>query len=306
MQLDIKALGVELAAVVKSQMAPMQARIVAMEKEITDLRQKLAEVPAPKDGTSGADGKDGRDGKDCDMDAVKTMVEEMVKAIPPAKDGKDGVDGKDGSSVTLADVQPLIDGAVKAIRDESRAAIDTAIKAIPEPKNGADGKDGQQGEKGLDGKDGAGIADLMIDRAGELVATFTDGRMKNLGPVIGKDGCNGKDGADFSDVTMDWDGERTLIIRGAGGEIRKTLPIPLDRGYWRDGMACEKGDIVTHDGSAWVALADNKSKPSHDAKTEWRMMVRKGRDGESIVKTVSSDPPKPIKLGKPDSDDDKK
>lgn len=224
-------------------------------KEVSALRKGIEDLPNPK---NGKDGEPGRDGKDCDMEAVKTMLQDMVKAIPTPKDGCDGKDGADGK----------------------------------------EGAPGERGEKGVDGKDGAGIADLMIDRAGELVATFTDGRMKNMGSVIGKDGKDGKDGADFSNVSLEWDGERTLVIRGAGGEIRKTLPIPLDRGYWREGMPCEKGDVVTHDGNAWIALTETKTKPSHDAKTEWRMMARRGRDGERGPKGDPAQPDAPVKLGK--------
>lgn len=156
-------------------------------------------------------------------------------------------------------------------------------------------------EKGEKGADGDGIADLLIDREGALVATYTDGRLKTVGVVVGKDGEPGKDGADFSKAELDWEGERTLVIRGAGGEIRKTLPVPLDAGYWREGMACEKGDIVTHDGSAWIALIPTKAKPSHDAKAEWRLFARKGRDGRDGQD--GKPPPGPVSLKKPEDGD---
>ena len=65
---------------------------------------------------------------------------------------------------------------------------------------------------------------------------MSDGTTRDLGEFVGRDGVPGKDGADFANVEIDYDGERTIIIRGQGGEIRKHLPIPLDRGYWRDGM----------------------------------------------------------------------
>lgn len=136
-------------------------------------------------------------------------------------------------------------------------------------------------ERGEKGQDGAGIADLLIDREGNLVATMTDGRMKNLGPVVGKDGKpgeNGKDGADFSDVEIDYDGERTIRIKGRGGEIVKRIPLPLDKGYWSEGQY-EKGDIVTHDGIAWIALRDTKAAPTVANKQDWRILARKGRDG---------------------------
>lgn len=123
------------------------------------------------------------------------------------------------------------------------------------------------------GEDGVGLAGGMIDREGDLIITTSKGETLRLGHVVGKDG------ADFSNVEIDYDGERTIIIRGQGGEIRKHLPIPLDRGYWRDGMTCQKGDVVTHDGSAWIALAETRERPGMATKEHWRMLARKGRDG---------------------------
>lgn len=133
---------------------------------------------------------------------------------------------------------------------------------------------------GRDGQDGAGIADLLIDRDGNLIATFTDGRMKSLGVVVGKDGAPGRDGADFSDVSIDYDGERTITIKGRGGEIVKRVPIPLDRGYWSPGQSYEKGDVVTHNGVAFIAKLDTSAEPKTENSTDWRILARKGRDGK--------------------------
>ena len=144
------------------------------------------------------------------------------------------------------------------------------------------GVQGDAGEPGADGKDGAGVADLLIGRDGNLVATMTDGRTKSLGLVVGKDGAagrDGKDGADFTHVEIEYDGERTIIVRGKDGEIRKNVPVPLDRGYWREGMESKQADIVTHDGNAWIALRDTKAKPDHSNKEDWRLFARRGRDG---------------------------
>src|SRR5690606_28622070 len=115
------------------------------------------------------------------------------------------------------------------------------VSKIPPPKDGKDGEPGPRGEKGEQGpagKDGSGIQDLLIDRDGNLVATFTDGRTKSLGVVVGRDGApgrDGKDGADFTEVRFEYDGERTLRAIGKGGEVVYRLPIPIDRGYWKKG-----------------------------------------------------------------------
>lgn len=160
---------------------------------------------------------------------------------------------------------------------------------------GTDGKDGQAGPAG---NDGTGLADALIDNKGALILTLTDGRTKELGVVMGRDGAkglDGKDGADFTDVEFDYDGERGLIIRGKGGEIVKRLPIPMDRGYYRDGAKAEIGDILTHDGNAWLALKDTSAKPCTENKEDWRLFARKGRDGRDGKD--GKPPPGPVKLG---------
>lgn len=180
---------------------------------------------------------------------------------------------EDGKSVTLKDVQPIVDEAIKAISDEAQRRVDQAVKALPEPKPGV------------------GVAGAMIDRDGCLLLTLSNGDVKSLGVVVGRNG------ADFTETSFDYDGERTLTIHGKSGSIAKHLPIPLDRGYYRDGMGpIQKGDIVTHDGSAWIALKDTKERPGHDSKEDWRLLARKGRDGESIVRKVTTGPAEPIKL----------
>ena len=67
-------------------------------------------------------------------------------------------------------------------------------------EKGDTGKAGQQGEKGdtgekgasgQNGKDGIGIAKAEINANGELVITYTDGKVVNLGKVVGADGKDG-------------------------------------------------------------------------------------------------------------------
>lgn len=300
--------------VISEALAPvceMKKQMAAALERMQEIEKRLVVISQSKDGKDGAPG---RDGKDCDMEQIKALIGDAVKSLPLPSNGKDGLPGKDGKSVTIEDVQPLINDSVKQILDQSREQIDVALKAIPPPKDGRDGRDGKDGKDGRDGAngekgaDGIGIADAMIDRAGELVVTFVDGRMKNLGPVIGKDGRdgnNGRDGADFTDCHIEYDGERTITIKGRGGDIVKTMPIPLDKGYWREGMSSEKGDIVTHDGSAWIALKDTKAKPGIEHKEDWRLFARKGRDGERGQKGADGNPPAPIKLKKDDDGGDK-
>src|SRR3546814_10889118 len=80
---------------------------------------------------------------------VTDAVATAIAEIPVPQDGK---------SIDPADVQ---------------AMVDKAVAALPAP---------EKGDKGL------GVKDLLIDREGQLVATFDDGSTKALGRVVGKDG----------------------------------------------------------------------------------------------------------------------
>jgi hypothetical protein len=196
-----------------------------------------------------------------DVDALSTMIadivsEEVSKAVTPlhakiaeleareplqGPPGEKGMDGKDG-----------------------------------EP--GADGKDGSDGEAG---KDGAGIADLLRDNEGNLVASFTDGRLKNLGPIQGADGKDGRDGFgldDFDCVPVD---ERTIKMEFVRGETKHSyelqFPVVVYRGVFKEGEPYERGDMVTWGGSLWHCDKATTAKPGTE---DWTLAAKKGRDGK--------------------------
>lgn len=286
----------------------------AVKALVSDL---VKAIPVPmngKDGTPGKDGAPGADGKSISADdvlpAIKAQADAFLKALPIPKDGRDGIDGK---SFAIEDARPIIEEAVKSIREESRHSVEMAVKSIPVPKDGRDGRDGIDGKDGTPGEkgaDGAGVSDLLIDRAGELIATMTDGRMKNLGPVIGKDGrdgADGKDGFSLESFELEYLEETHEIrIKAACADRAKEIRFPAGgirpAGYWRDGSKAKAGEVYTHDGSAWVAKCDTSARPDPANKTDWVLLARKGRDGETVVKKVSTDPAPPIKLKKDDDE----
>lgn len=205
---------------------------------------------------------------------VSEAVEAAVKAIPQPQDGKDG------ASVTVDDVMPALEKRVEDF-----------LAAIPMPKDGRDGidgKDGARGEKGEAGRDGAGIADLLLDINGHLIATMTDGRVKALGRVVGKDGKPGRDGADgkdgrdglgFEDLTFDTDEHGRVVAKFQRGDLVKSFRLPgiVDRGVFKSDETYLRGDAVTWAGSLWIAQEDGvKGKP--EAGSGWRLAVKKGRD----------------------------
>jgi len=99
-------------------------------------------------------------------------------------------------------------------------------------------------------------------------------------------GKDGLDGVGFDDLIMDYDGERTLVFRFMRDEQVKefkfTLPIPLDRGIYRDGTQYQRGDVVSFGSSFWIAQRDTASKP--EINSDWRLGVKRGRDGKDGLK----------------------
>lgn len=191
--------------------------------------------------------------KEIDREELAALVNDAAAALPPAQDGK---------SVEIEDVIPAI-----------AAEVAKAFASIPVPKDGSDGKDGA---------DGSGIADLLRDHEGNLVASFTDGRLKNLGPIQGKDGKDGRDGFSLDDFDCQvLEDDRTIQFSLKSGEHEHiaTLkwPTAIYRGVFKDGEQYERGDMATWAGSLWHCDEPTKDKPGTDA---WTLAAKKGRDGK--------------------------
>jgi len=321
---DIKAMMAEIAPVIKeyasSALEPVLARLDEIER-------RFAAIPVPKDGKDAdpvevasivraelvSDLKALRDAVDAippapelpdiagmiaeamsalpdpvSAEAVMEMVNEAVAAIPLPKDGRDGLDVSD-VDLTLSE-----DGCTMALRftiGDMEHAFEVPLPVGPSGENGKDGKDGRDG---IDGKDGAGIKDLLIDRDGNLVASFTDGRMKSLGSVIGKDGEPGKDGAPgkdgrdgfgFDDLDM-VEGDEGVFLRFSRGDVVKSfrLPVVTDRGVYREGTSYLKGNGVTWGGCFWIAQKDNPEGKPDSPDSDWRLAVKRGQNGKDLTK----------------------
>lgn len=211
-------------------------------------------------------------------DELRSLLQPMVDALPKPENGK---------SVTIDDVKPMIADQVSK-----------AVAALPAPK------------------DGVGLAGAVIDRAGQLVVTLSDGSTKELGVVVGLDvdqqavetqikdmvaaipkPKDGIDGLGFDDMTAEYDGERGIVLRFVRGEQVKEfafkMPVVLDRGVWSEGKAYDAGDAVTWAGCVWIAQKDGvTTKP--DGGQGWRLSVKRGRDGKPG--TVRDTTPKPVQV----------
>jgi len=271
MTFDGKAFGQEIVGVVKDYVAkelgPLFERMSAMEK-------RISELPAPKDGKDAdpeavaaivAEGlKEELSDIRAAVDAIEVpalpdvtaLIEEALAALPKPQDGK---------SVTVDDVRPLI-----------QEAVTKAVAAIPVPKDGKDGRDG------------CDAVDAMIDKDGNLIITFSDGRLKNVGLVCGKDGAPGLDGRDgldgvgFDDMDLEVRDTGVYLVWTKGEVIKEArLPVPMDMGVFKDGQTYQRGDGVTWGGQYWIASEEAAVKPdTSKAGKPWRLAVRRGRDGK--------------------------
>lgn len=128
--------------------------------------------------------------------------------------GDPGRDGKDAEPLT----QKQVIEALTAMPEVIEMFVQKYIAANP-PRDGAagpqgergiDGINGKDGADGRDGKDGLSLVEAMIDSEGVLVHTFSDGTVKRLSRVVGKDGSEGeagKDGRDGKDGANGLDGK---------------------------------------------------------------------------------------------------
>lgn len=254
----------------------------------TDL---IAGLPLPRDG------QDGKDADPVEMERIITAeVGRQVEAIPRPRDGVDGKDGAPGEPGDRGEPGPPGPGGEKG-------------------EGGAAGVDGAEGR---DGRDGVGLTGAVIDREGRLVLTLSDGSLRELGLVVGKDADmevladvivreiarqpkarDGIDGLGFDHFEVLHDGERTVTLRFSRGDQVKEFPLVIpaiiDRGVWRQGRYA-KGDGVTWDGSFFIAQKETEGRPL--ISTDWRQAVKAGRPGKHTegVKILG-----PVKL--PDADD---
>ncbi|MDQ0035925.1 integrin beta 3 [Variovorax boronicumulans] len=216
--------------------------VLAFAGRLDSLEQKLAALPTPKDGVDGKDGQDGKDAPPIDAEAVVAAVLALVPPPAAGKDGDPGKDGNDGKSFTIDDAKALIEPEI------ARWALDFERRAQD-----------------------------LLQRSIDRIPAPKDG-------VNGADGRDGVDALGFDNLQVEHDGERGFTIKFAAGDRVKefsfVVPVVLDRGYYREGDAFEKGDGVTFGGSYWIAQATTRSKPEI-GNAEWRLAVKKGRDAKT-------------------------
>lgn len=240
------------------------------------------------------------------VEPLKAEIAELRSRQP--EKGEKGDPGEDAPPVEL-DVSEVVKELLAA--DGVRQIVGLEVEAYMAENPPAAGKDGEPGAKGEPGKDGKSVTlddvSLFLEAAiAKHVLELERRATETIAKAIDKIPApkDGKDGVDLTEVSLDFDGERAVTIKGRTGEVTKRLSLPLWRGYWAAGTTAEKGDILTHNGTAYIAIADNpKGEPGvgkYDH--EWKVFARKGRDGKDGRNGI--DKTKAVKVDKPKGDND--
>lgn len=235
-----------------------------IDKSILSINDRLSDIEARNDESI--------------LDVSKkceNLFNEVKSAIPNVKDGADG------KSVTIEDVRPAIKEVV-----EERVSIEFSKIKLPE-----DGRDAFDIEI-LEGI----ISEKNYPRG--IYATHNGGLWKSVSQTNGMNGwlCI-IDG--ISKIDIDYDGERKSVIRvekASGSVLEKSIKIPslIDKGVYSQSNSYEKGDGLTYGGSYWIVQKDNP-EGSPGSSNDFRLAVKRGRDGKEVVKVEK---PETVKVSK--------
>jgi len=165
-------------------------------------------------------------------------------------------------------------------------------------ERGLPGDRGERGEKGEEGQAGRDALEIVmlqeIDHSRSyprgVFAKHAGGIVKSIRRTNHFTGDLEKDGWEvmvegLADLDIVQDGERTVIFTvtktsGAIVEKRINLAVPIHRGVYKPETTYEKYDLVTSGGSTWQALKDAPVEKPGDGSQEWRLIVKRGRDGK--------------------------
>lgn len=240
----------------------------------------IAQMPVPKDG------------KDADPEMIAQLVKDAVAALPPARDGKDADPAEIAAMVarSVAEMPKPKDGDPGKDADPEvvRTMVADAVGAIPKPLDG----------KSVTLEDvrplfDAAFAGWALDferRAADVLQRAID---KMPAPKDGSDGFG------LDDLQIEDDGDGVVTLRFVRGELVKEHKVRLPRfkdcGVFREGVEFLKGDGVTWAGSFFIAQKDAPAgKPGES--DDWRLAVKRGRDGKGGGEPAKRQPPGPVRL----------
>lgn len=113
--------------------------------------------------------------------------------------------------------------------------------------------------------------------------------IRTLARTPGPQGPAGKDGLGFDDIKFVDTEKGWMLIFERGSEIKRfRVPIVTDRGVYQEGKAYFAGDGVTFQGQFYIAQGDTNAKPhTPEAKSDWRLAVKRGSDGKDGKDLIS-------------------
>lgn len=169
--------------------------------------------------------------------------------------------------------KPLIPSQKFTLWQCVATAIALARRAIEETRElsrlpGPPGPEGPEGRRGLQGPPGPEGKGIQGEQG-----------------TPGRDGLPGRDGFSFDDYeAIDDEKEYGFRLKQNGavlGERRWPKPVAniadFYKGIWREGEF-QRGQMVTHGGSLFLAQRDTSDKP--EASDAWKLIVKRGRDGK--------------------------
>lgn len=196
------------------------------------------------------------------------------------------------------DLKSIQDGLVDIIRTTVEKALSSVSRRLDELESrsvsdGKDGRDGRDGRDGVDGDPGRDALEVDVLSTIDETRSYPRGTFASFkgGLWISRRTTQGLDGWDcvvkgFDGVSVEMTDERTVNLVASmsdGQSISKSFSIPtvLDQGVFKEGTDYTHGDGVTFQGSFWIAQTKTQSRPGENS--DWRLAVKKGRDGKSGI-----------------------
>lgn len=224
-------------------------------------------------GLGGANGKDGTNGTD-GVGVASSEINALGELVITYSDGNTvnlgRVVGNDGAQGAQGEKGEKGDKGDQGIQGEKGEKGDQGVQG----EKGDAGINGTDGINGTNGADGVGITDVTINADNELVLSFSNGNVINLGNIKGSkgdkgdkgdSGLNGKDGVGIQNVDVSADGALTVTL--TNGTV-----LNLGNIKGADGLGITKAEINT---SGELVLTYSNG----DVKNLGKVSGENGKDG---------------------------
>lgn len=247
-----------------------------------------------KNGTNGKNGANGKDGRSITLASVNSEGQLVITYSDGSSVNLDklvGINGIDGVSISNS----AINDKGELIITYSNGQICNLGKVVGvDGKNGINGINGSDGNNGKNGQDGISVVKSEINSNGELVVTYSNSVIDNLGKVIGSDGAKGEKGDKGDTGARGEKGEKGDAgeqgIQGVAGKdgkdgINGTNGVDGKDGTdGKDGVGINTVNI-TEDGKLNITLTNGTTLNLGTIKGEKGEKGDKGDTGRGIAKT---------------------